>query len=57
MFLMGPITQMKNMFANKRIIATGIYLTMMVVTLVVAIKAKSIIGSLFCIVLQFMAFM
>ena len=55
-FLVGPMRQFKNMFANRRIVATMIFLVMMILTLVVAIKAHSIILSLMFIILQFLAF-
>lgn len=35
-FLVGPVKQCKNMFAEKRAIATVVFLTAMIATLVVA---------------------
>lgn len=37
-FLFGPVRQIKNMFALKRVVATVIYLTTLGLTLVVALK-------------------
>ncbi len=39
-FLVGPVKQLKNMFAQKRIIATIVFLSAMILTLVVAIVVR-----------------
>lgn len=47
--------QVRNMLANKRIFATGIYVLFMVLTLVAALKIKSVILTLVFLVFQFLA--
>ena len=37
-FLSGPCKQLKNMFAEKRIVATAIYLAFLILTLVAAFR-------------------
>ena len=39
-FLVGPVKQIKNMFAEKRLIATIVFLVSMIITLVVAIAVR-----------------
>ncbi len=41
-FVVGPMKQVKNMFAEKRIIATIVFLSAMVLTLVVAIVVRCV---------------
>lgn len=55
LFLMGPVSQCKSMFAKTRIIATICYLLSIVLTLVMAIELKSQVGTLFAIVFQLCA--
>mmetsp|Transcript_3499 Transcript_3499/g.12612 ORF Transcript_3499/g.12612 Transcript_3499/m.12612 type:complete len:168 (-) Transcript_3499:186-689(-) len=55
MFLVGPWKQTKNMFKEKRIVATSIYLVMLVITLVVAFKLQNGALVLICVFIQFLA--
>jgi len=55
LFLMGPVSQLKSMFARTRVIATVVYLLSIVLTLVMALQVKSTIGVLFSILLQLCA--
>jgi hypothetical protein len=43
-FLVGPVKQLKNMFAQKRIIATIVFLSAMILTLVVAIVVRRLVA-------------
>nr|ABM55614.1 hypothetical protein [Maconellicoccus hirsutus] len=54
-FLMGPLNQLKKMFASTRIIATIVAILMIVLTLVSALYLKKAGLSLMCIILQFLA--
>ena len=54
-FLSGPCNQLKKMFAEKRFIATGIYLVMMILTLVLALKEAPIVLILLSALGQFLA--
>ena len=54
-FLMGPWRQIKNMFDPSRLIATLVYLGLLVCTLVVAFAFPNIILLIVLIVLQFLA--
>ena len=58
-FLVGPIKQCKNMFDSTRIIATGVYLGLMVLTLVLAFTlGRPAAGAcLVCVCLQWIALM
>jgi len=55
MFLMGPWRQIKNMFDPSRLIATLVYLGLLVITLVVAFKFPNIPLLIVLVVLQFAA--
>ncbi|XP_076466107.1 vesicle transport protein SFT2B-like [Babylonia areolata] len=54
-FLMGPMKQIKKMFAKTRIIATLLVLLMFVLTLVCAFALKITALAIVCCVLQFLA--
>ncbi|KAK3098200.1 hypothetical protein FSP39_017123 [Pinctada imbricata] len=54
-FLMGPVKQLKKMFAKTRVIATILVLVMFVLTLVCAFALKNAALTLVCCVLQFIA--
>ncbi|XP_071487258.1 vesicle transport protein SFT2A-like [Diadema antillarum] len=55
LFLVGPVNQLKNMFKEKRIIATIIMIVMIALTLMAALWWQiTILALLFC-VLQFLA--
>ncbi|KAL8599266.1 hypothetical protein ACOMHN_007981 [Nucella lapillus] len=54
-FLMGPLNQLKKMFAKTRVIATALVLIMFVLTLVFALAVKSTPLAILCCVLQFLA--
>jgi hypothetical protein len=54
-FLSGPCNQLKNMFKQKRILATTIYLVMMILTLVCAFKGQPAIVVFIFAFLQFLA--
>lgn len=54
-FLMGPMNQLKKMFAKTRIIATILVLVMFVLTLVCAFALKNPALTLVCCILQFLA--
>ncbi|KAL5010275.1 hypothetical protein ScPMuIL_012580 [Solemya velum] len=55
-FLMGPLNQLKKMFAKTRIIATILVVVMLILTLVAAFAIKNAaLAIVFC-VLQFLAF-
>eukprot|EP00744_Colponema_vietnamica_P001508 GILI01002490.1.p1 GENE.GILI01002490.1~~GILI01002490.1.p1 ORF type:complete len:150 (-),score=22.23 GILI01002490.1:168-617(-) len=55
MFLAGPMTQVKRMFDEGRIIATGIYLVAMVLTVVAAVVVKSGPLVIVCCIIQYCA--
>jgi hypothetical protein len=54
-FLSGPMKQLKNMFDPTRLIATIIYLIMIVLTLVAGIVLRNPILAIICIVGQYAA--
>ncbi|ESO84858.1 hypothetical protein LOTGIDRAFT_221769 [Lottia gigantea] len=54
-FLMGPLSQLKKMFAKTRIIATILVVIMFVLTLVCAFALKNPALTIVCCVLQFVA--
>ncbi|XP_031625889.1 vesicle transport protein SFT2B [Contarinia nasturtii] len=54
-FLVGPVKQMKNMFAEKRIIATIIVIISFVCTLIAAIWLKKGLLAFVCIIIQSLA--
>jgi len=54
-FLMGPWRQLKNMFAQVRILATLVFLGMLITTIVVAVQTKNFVIVLVCVILQFFA--
>ncbi|KAK7108092.1 vesicle transport protein SFT2A-like [Littorina saxatilis] len=54
-FLMGPMSQLKKMFAKTRIIATLLVLLLLVLTLVCAFAIKNGALTIVCCVLQFLA--
>jgi hypothetical protein len=56
MFLAGPMKQLKNMFARTRIIATLVFLTMIGVTIFVAVKTQNVGLTILCLAVQFLAF-
>eukprot|EP00735_Rhodelphis_limneticus_P001198 TRINITY_DN1176_c0_g1::TRINITY_DN1176_c0_g1_i1::g.17206::m.17206 TRINITY_DN1176_c0_g1::TRINITY_DN1176_c0_g1_i1::g.17206 ORF type:complete len:200 (+),score=25.08,sp/Q8VD57/SFT2B_MOUSE/42.66/3e-28,Got1/PF04178.7/3.8e-30,FtsX/PF02687.16/0.32,FtsX/PF02687.16/2.3e+02,DUF3487/PF11990.3/60,DUF3487/PF11990.3/36 TRINITY_DN1176_c0_g1_i1:68-601(+) len=55
MFLQGPLRQCQNMFHQKRVIATCIYLFTMVGTLAVAFATRNAILTLLMVMIQFIA--
>lgn len=55
LFLVGPMRQLKSMFASGRIIATVVFLAMIAVTLVVAFQTSNVILVILCIFIQFLA--
>ena len=55
MFLMGPWRQFKNMFAPVRIVATLVFLGLLVATIVVAVRTQNFIVVLVMVILQFFA--
>lgn len=55
-FLMGPVNQLKKMFAKTRVIATILVFVMLILTLVCAFAVKSAPLALLCCILQFLAF-
>ncbi|CAK0785986.1 hypothetical protein CVIRNUC_009199 [Coccomyxa viridis] len=55
MFLMGPLRQLSKMFEKGRIVATLVYLVFMVLTLLCAIKLRSLILTLLCFIVQLLA--
>jgi len=55
MFLMGPMRQLRAMFAPVRVIATLIFLGLLVGTIVVAVQTKNFVAVLICVILQFLA--
>lgn len=54
-FLMGPLSQIKKMFAKTRVIATALVLIMFVLTLVCALALKNTALTIVCCILQFLA--
>ncbi|KAI8791953.1 vesicle transport protein SFT2B, partial [Biomphalaria glabrata] len=54
-FLMGPVNQIKKMFAGTRVIATILVFVMIALTLVCAFAVKNKPLTLVCCVLQFLA--
>ncbi|XP_052810250.1 vesicle transport protein SFT2B-like [Mya arenaria] len=54
-FLMGPLNQLKKMFAQTRIFATILVVVMLILTLVCAFALKSAILTLMCCIIQFIA--
>jgi len=54
-FLMGPVNQIKKMFAKTRVIATILVFVMFILTLVSAFALKNSGLALLCCVLQFLA--
>ncbi|XP_029640207.1 vesicle transport protein SFT2B isoform X2 [Octopus sinensis] len=54
-FLMGPMNQLKKMFAKTRIIATIVVLLMFILTLVAAFALKKPGLALLCVILQSLA--
>eukprot|EP00758_Cryptobia_borreli_P012597 Tbor_TRINITY_DN5764_c0_g1::TRINITY_DN5764_c0_g1_i1::g.20271::m.20271 len=54
-FLAGPKKQLKNMFAKTRIVATIVYLVMMVLTFVVALVVKIGWLTVICVIIQYFA--
>jgi hypothetical protein len=54
-FLMGPMKQLKSMFAPVRIIATLVFIGLLITTLVVAFQTKNFIAVMICVILQFFA--
>lgn len=55
MFLAGPTSQIKRMFSESRIVATGVYFLAMVLTLVAALVVKSGLLVILCCVVQYLA--
>ena len=54
-FMWGPFSQVKKMFKEERRIATIIYLTMIIVTLVVAFEYTEAWAVILCLIIQFLA--
>lgn len=55
MFLMGPMRQLRGMFDPVRIGATLIFFTTLILTLVVALTTKNVLGAVLCVIAQFFA--
>lgn len=55
MFLMGPWRQLKNMFAKVRVLATLIFLGLLIGTIVVAFRTRNFVAVLIMVILQFFA--
>ncbi|RNA28115.1 vesicle transport SFT2A [Brachionus plicatilis] len=55
LFLMGPVSQLKKMFASTRIIATIIVLISIVCTLLCAFLLKNPLLCILCVLIQFFA--
>ena len=54
-FLMGPCRQLKSMFASVRIVATLIFIGLLIGTIVVAVQTKNFVAVLIMVILQFFA--
>lgn len=54
-FLMGPVKQLKKMFAKTRVIATIVVLVMIVLTLVCALAINNTGLTILCVCIQFLA--
>lgn len=54
-FLMGPVKQIKKMFAKTRVIATILVLVMIVLTLICALVLHNTGLTILCVVIQFLA--
>ncbi|KAH3736707.1 vesicle transport protein SFT2B-like [Dreissena polymorpha] len=54
-FLMGPLSQLKKMFAQTRIFATILVIVMLILTLVCAFALKNAGLTLLCCIVQFLA--
>lgn len=54
-FLTGPIKQLKKMFEPVRLVATLVYLFMIILTLVAGLFFKSPILAIICIIMQYLA--
>lgn len=55
MFLQGPARQFRNMTDKTRLGTSITYVVMMILTLVMALKVKTMIGTIICCVLQWIA--
>lgn len=55
MFLFGPCSQLKSMFAKKRVIWTILYLFSIGLTLFCAYKVQSVLAVLLCLLLELIA--
>eukprot|EP00164_Ancoracysta_twista_P013183 GFYU01020962.1.p1 GENE.GFYU01020962.1~~GFYU01020962.1.p1 ORF type:complete len:155 (-),score=11.64 GFYU01020962.1:134-598(-) len=55
MFLAGPTSQIKRMFSENRMIATGVYIVAMVLTLVAALVVQSGLLVIVCCIVQYLA--
>lgn len=55
LFLMGPMRQLKSMFAPVRVVATIVFIGMLIATIIVAIKTRNFVLVLICVILQFFA--
>lgn len=53
-FVVGFCSQMKNMFKQKRIIATILYLGSIILTLIVAYELNNILLVILCLIFQFL---
>jgi hypothetical protein len=52
---MGPKRQFKLMFHKKRVVATIVYVGMIIVTVVVAVKTKNVGATIVCVIIQSLA--
>lgn len=55
LFLAGPMTQVKRMLDEGRIIATGVYFTAMILTVIAAVVTKSGALVIICCIIQYLA--
>uniref|UniRef100_A0A0K0F6W5 Vesicle transport protein n=1 Tax=Strongyloides venezuelensis TaxID=75913 RepID=A0A0K0F6W5_STRVS len=54
-FLSGPVKQLRNMFEEKRVIATCIYISSIIMSFVAALVLKSVSLAIICIIIQYLA--
>uniref|UniRef100_A0A0K0EJN6 Vesicle transport protein n=1 Tax=Strongyloides stercoralis TaxID=6248 RepID=A0A0K0EJN6_STRER len=55
LFLSGPAKQLRNMFEEKRIFATCIYIISIIMSFIAAMVLKSVSLAIICIIIQYLA--
>lgn len=55
LFLSGPVKQLRNMFQEKRIIATCVYISSIIMSFIAALALKSVLLAIICIIIQYLA--